>query len=51
MGRGEGEGQLPLIVSYSDANASLPGFPVTGSISIGRQGWYLKPSTEACDHE
>ena len=28
-----------------------PGFTVTGSISIGRQGWYLKTSAETSDHE
>ena len=43
--------QLSLVVSYSDANASSPGFTVTGSIFIGRQGWYLKTSAGTSDHE
>jgi hypothetical protein len=30
---------------------STPGFTVTGSMSIGRQGWYLETSAGTSDHE
>jgi hypothetical protein len=43
--------ELSLVVSYSDADASSPGFTVTDSISIGRQGWYLETSAGTSDHE
>ena len=43
--------QLSLVVSYSDASASSPGFTVTESISIGRKGWYLETSTGTSDQE
>jgi hypothetical protein len=43
--------QLSLVVSYSDASASSPGFAVTDSIFIGRQGWYLETSAGTSDHE
>jgi hypothetical protein len=43
--------QLYLVVSYSDASASPPGFTVTDSIFIGRQGWYLETSAGTSDHE
>ena len=43
--------QLSLVVSYSDANASSPGFTVKDSIFIGRQGWYLETCAGTSDHE
>ena len=42
---------LGEFASYSDASASSPGFTVTGSISIGRHGWYLETSAGTSDHE
>ena len=38
--------QLSLVVSYSDASASSPGFTVTESIFIERQGLFLKQARE-----
>jgi hypothetical protein len=43
--------QLPLAVSYSNADASSPGLTMTGSISIEWQGWYLKASAGTSDDE
>jgi hypothetical protein len=42
---------FPKVVSYSVANASSPGFTVTDSIFIGRQGWYLETSAGTSDYE
>ena len=40
-----------MVVPYSDASASSPGFTVTDSIFIGRKGWYLETSAGTSDHE
>jgi hypothetical protein len=43
--------QLSLVVSYSDAKSSSPGFTVTDSISTGRKGRYLETSAGTSDHK
>jgi hypothetical protein len=41
----------PELPKEPGADASSPGFTVTDSISIWRQGWYLETSPGTSDHE
>jgi hypothetical protein len=40
-----------LVVSFSDASASLPVLKVVTSIFVQLHGWHLKTSEETIDHE